>query len=303
MTISLTFDEFYREAFAKGLRHLYHAFGLQKQDAEEIVQHALVAFWQDHPDVSLIVNPLAFFRGYLRMHALRVLGLRAARPVTLAPDRASVPRGERPLSLDLPRGAEKTAVFSDFLPSTGPSVEAIVMARLQWQEVRERINALPLEKRVVFHLLTLGYDLAEIQAYLAQHFGFTGSYRAVATRLHEIRGDLRQQTQVAKVQRRFKKASPDKPWSPHYPACRNCETTTIAHAGHGYCQACEGRMRRREERQQQHMPRKKGNWAYDHAACIACGTTQIKHAAQGYCASCYRIHIRKPKLAATPVAS
>lgn len=297
---ALTFDEFYAEAFYKGTRHLYRSYDFTFSDAEEIVQHTLVEFWQAHPDVATMENPVALFFGYLRVMVLQVQRQGTLRPVTLSMEPFSRAHRERPVSLDRSVGINQNVAFGETLPIIGPSVETIVMARLQWQEVSAGINQLPLDKRRMFYLLLLGYDLHEIPAQLEQRFGCSRTYSAVHSVFSKVRKTLRQQAQLVKAQRRFKKAAAGKPWSPNFPACRHCGTTTIAHHGRGYCYACASKMRALEVRQGQRVLRKKGNWAFEHVACIACATTAVPHQGRGYCRVCYwRLFGEPHKVAAT----
>ncbi|MBA2680456.1 MAG: sigma-70 family RNA polymerase sigma factor [Ktedonobacteraceae bacterium] len=285
MAANLTFDQFYRDVFPQGIRFLIKVYGLNFHDAEEIVQSALVDFWYEHPNVSDLAKPYGFFKAFLRMRALQVVSIRMALPVTLSDAHPSVVKDQRKPSLDLPVD-DHEHTYGDFRPSGGASVEATVLARLEWEEISAVIRHLPLPQQIMISRRAHGYSFPEIAARLHQQYG-RFSAQTVAQTLVEVRRTLRQQMQVAKGTARIKRAKLHQPWSTIHAACQRCGTTTIAHAAHGYCHDCYPQMRRQLRRAGIEQRIKHYEWSHAYPACVACGTTSHPHNGHGYCRPCY----------------
>jgi DNA-directed RNA polymerase specialized sigma24 family protein len=282
--MALTFDAFYRDVFPQGIRFIVSAYGQNPQDAEEIVQDALVAFWQEHPDLAALEKPYGFFKAYLRMRTLSVVSLPMARPVTLSDTRPSKLKDRRKHSLDIVVGEDEQP-YGDLLPSAGPSVEATVMAHLDWEEICAAINTLPLAQRVMVYMRVCGYSDEEIADSLHQRFGIYTLY-TVKQALIKARQALRQQTQVTKLTARVKRAHQHQPWAKAHTACKHCGTTTIAHRAYGYCHVCFDKLRRQLRRDGVEQRKKHYAWSRDYPACVACGTTDHHHSGHGYCRPC-----------------
>ncbi len=285
MTTNLTFDQFYRDVFPQGIRFLIKAYGLDAQDAEEIVQSALVDFWYEHPNVSDLAKPYGFFKAYLRMRTLQVVSIPMARPITLSDAHPSVVKDQRKPSLDRVVDADGHT-YGDLLPSAGPNVEAMVIAHLEWEEIGAAIRQLPMPQQIMISMRAYGYSFPEIAAHLHQRYG-RFSAQTVAQTLVDIRRALRQQMHVAKGTARIKRAKLQQPWSMIHTACQRCGTTTIAHACHGYCHDCYPKMRRQLRRAGIEQRIKHYEWSHAYPACVACGTTTHPHNGHGYCRPCY----------------
>jgi DNA-directed RNA polymerase specialized sigma24 family protein/ribosomal protein L32 len=283
--MSLTFDAFYRDAFPQGIRFLVSAYGQNPLDAEEIVQDALVAFLNDHPDLSYLEKPYAFFKAYLRMRTLQVVTIPMARPVTLSDAPPSKLKDKRKHSLDILVG-ENQQPYGDLLPSSGPSVEASVMARLEWEEICAAINTLPLAQRVMVYMRACGYSHEEIAESLQKRFGMFTPLTVNQT-LITARHAIRLQTQVRKVTARIKRAKPNQPWAKLHAACKHCGTTEIAHRAYGYCRVCFDKLRRQLRRDGIEQNKRQYAWSKAYPACVACGTTEHRHRGHGYCRPCH----------------
>ncbi|MBA3827275.1 MAG: sigma-70 family RNA polymerase sigma factor, partial [Ktedonobacterales bacterium] len=267
------------------IRFLIKAYGLTFSDAEEIVQSALVAFWYEHPNVSDLEKPYAFFKAYLRMRTLQVVSIPMALPVTLSDAHPSVVKDQRKPSLDKVVD-DDGHTYGDLLPSGGPNVEAVVLACLEWAEIGAAISQLPLPQQIMISMRAYGYSFPEIAAHLHQRYG-RFSAQTVAQTLVEVRRALRHQIQVTKGTARIKRAKPNQSWSTQHAACQRCGTTTIAHAAHGYCHDCYPKMRRQLRRKGIEQHKKHYEWSHGYPACVACGTMTHPHNGHGYCRPCY----------------
>jgi len=78
-----------------------------------------------------------------------------------------------------------------------------------------------------------------------------------------------------------------RPWSRKSNSCIICGTTSVPHAGRGFCKRCYAKITYAEKHGIPPPINGKKRWSRKYDACISCGTTDTPHMARGLCTACY----------------